>query len=736
MSIKSLMSYTFVSKYARWIPEKKRRETWGEAVDRVKKMMLDKYITDDGSEDIKAEIEWSYEQMLKKRVLGSQRALQFGGAPIFKHNARIYNCITSFCDRLRFFQECMYLLLCGCGTGFSVQQHHVEKLPRLLRGKTGSKKFVVPDSIEGWSDAVGVLVSSYFDQDDLFPEYSGKNINFDYSEVRPAGALLKSSGGKAPGPDPLKNALLNIKKILDKALKNADFASKDLRGLAPIEAYDVIMHSADAVISGGVRRSATICVFSPDDEDMAKAKTGNWFIENPQRGRSNNSALLLRGETTKEQFAELMNSVKDFGEPGFVWADSTELLVNPCVEIGMWPVDETTGKSGWQACNLSTINCAKIKTEEDFYDACRAASVIGTLQAGFNSFEYLGEASENIIKRESLLGVSMTGIMEQHDICLDPEVQRYGADIVKKTNKELAKMIGVNQAARTTCIKPEGTSSCILGTSSGIHPHHAKRYIRRVQANKLEPIYNYFKEKNPRACEESVWSNNDSDDVVAFCIEVPAGSKTKNKVDALELLEYVKSTQKSWVIPGTNKNLCTQPWLVHNVSNTINVKENEWDEVESYIYKNRKFFCGISLLPITGDKDYPQAPFTTIHLPSEQVSYYGDASLFVSGLIEVALNLWEDNLWSACDSLLGIGEKIKGNGKKEWADRCKKFADRYFEGDLRKLTYCMKDVYNWKEWVDLSREYVAVDYTNVIEEQNNVKPEQEWACSGGVCEVV
>lgn len=736
MSIKSLMSYTFVSKYARWIPEKKRRETWSEAVDRVKKMMLDKYVTDDSSEDIKAEIEWSYEQMLKKRVLGSQRALQFGGAPIFKHNARIYNCITSFCDRLRFFQECMYLLLCGCGTGFSVQKHHLAKLPRLLRGKTGSKKFVVPDSIEGWSDAVGVLVSSYFDQDDLFPEYSGKNINFDYSEIRPAGALLKSSGGKAPGPDPLKNALSNIKKILDKALKNADFASKELRGLTPIEAYDVIMHSADAVISGGVRRSATICVFSPDDEDMAKAKTGNWFIENPQRGRSNNSALLLRSETTKEQFAELMNSVKDFGEPGFVWADSTELLVNPCVEIGMWPVDETTGKSGWQACNLSTINCAKIKTEEDFYDACRAASVIGTLQAGFNSFEYLGEASENIIKRESLLGVSMTGIMEQHDICLDPEVQKYGADVVKKTNKELAKMIGVNQAARTTCIKPEGTSSCILGTSSGIHPHHAKRYIRRVQANKLEPIYNYFKEKNPRACEESVWSNNDSDDVVAFCVEVPAGSKTKNKVDALELLEYVKSTQKSWVIPGTNKNLCTQPWLVHNVSNTINVKENEWDEVESYIYKNRKFFCGISLLPITGDKDYPQAPFTTIHLPSEQVSYYGDASLFVSGLIEVALNLWEDNLWSACDSLLGIGEKVKGNGKKEWADRCKKFADRYFEGDLRRLTYCMKDVYNWKEWVDLNREYVAVDYTNVIEEQNNVKPEQEWACSGGVCEVV
>ena len=202
------------------------------------------------------------------------------------------------------------------------------------------------------------------------------------------------------------------------------------------------------------------------------------------------------------------------------------------------------------------------------------------------------------------------------------------------------------------------------------------------------------------------------------------------------MLSHVKSTQQSWVIPGTNKKLCTQPWLVHNVSNTINVKPDEWEEVEKFIYKNRKFFCGISLLPITGDKDYPQAPFTAIYLPTEQVRHYGDASLFVSGLIEVALNLWEDNLWAACDSLLGVGAKIKGNGKKEWSDRCKKFAEKYFEGDLRKLTYCMKDVYNWKEWVDLNREYTSVDYTTVIEEENNVKPEQEWACAGGKCDII
>jgi|TARA_R110002020_G_scaffold194354_9_gene395139 ribonucleoside-triphosphate reductase len=731
MSVKSLMDYAFVSKYARWIADKKRRETWKETNNRVRGMMLDKY-AELGLDD---EINWAYDMMYKKRCLGSQRALQFGGDPILKHNARMYNCVTSYCDRLRFFQECMYLLLCGCGTGFSVQGHHIDKLPSLVKQKDGSKKFTIPDSIEGWSDAIGVLISSYFDQSELFPEYTGKDVSFDFSKIREAGSPLGSSAGKAPGPEPLKKAIKNIKRVLDAALKDFEFCHSSIRKLEPIQAYDIVMHSADAVISGGVRRSATICVFSPDDEKMSSAKTGNWFTENPQRGRSNNSAILLRGETTKEQFSGLMKSVKEFGEPGFVWSDSTELIVNPCVEIGMWPVDETTGESGWQGCNLSTVNCAKVENKKDFLEAVRAATIIGTLQAGFTTFPYLGEASERIFAREALLGVSGTGWMESAEICLDPEVQKEGAKLVKQVNKDLSKKIGINQAARLTCVKPEGTASCILGTSSGIHPHHAKRYIRRVQANKLEDIYKHFNDTNPRACEESVWSANESDDVISFCIEVPAGSKTKNQIGALELLEYVKSTQQNWVIPGTNKSLCTQPWLVHNVSNTINIKPSEWDDVESYIYKNRKYFCGISLLPVTGDKDYPQAPFTAIYLPSEQVAFYGDASLFVSGLIEVALNLWEDNLWAACDSLLGIGIRAKGNGKREWVNRCSKFADRYFGGDLKKLTYCMKDVYNWKEWVDLKREYSDVDYTLVIENEDNTKLQQAIACAGGACEV-
>jgi ribonucleoside-diphosphate reductase alpha chain len=330
----------------------------------------------------------------------------------------------------------------------------------------------------------------------------------------------------------------------------------------------------------------------------------------------------------------------------------------------------------------------------------------------------------------------MTGIMEQHEICLDPEVQKKGADIVKETNKKIAALIGVNQAARTTCVKPEGTSSCILGTSSGIHPHHAKRYIRRVQANKMEPIYQYFKTINPRACEESVWSNNDSDDVVAFCVEVPDGAKIKNQVDAIALLEYVKSTQRNWVVSGTNPKQCTQPWLTHNVSNTINVKPDEWEEVTNFIYKNRKYFCGVSLLPIAGDKDYAQAPFTTVYLPSEQVQHYGDAAMFVSGLIEIGIQLYDDNLWAACDSLLGVGQKIKGTEKKSYKDRCQKFADKYMDGDLKRLTYCMKDVYNWHDWIDIKREYKEIDYTNVIEKENNVNPVQEVACAGGKCDII
>lgn len=754
MSLSALQEYTFISKYARYLPEKKRRETWNEAVERVRDMHIRRY------PQIEKEIEWAFEQVKQKRVLGSQRALQFGGKPIEKKEARIYNCIASYCDRLRFFQECFWLLLCGCGTGFSVQKHHIAKLPTLsekwlnLDGQPAARKvYIIPDSIEGWADSLGVLLSSFFGGGD-FPEYEGYNVIFDYSLIRPEGAPLGSCSGKAPGSKPLHMALEKIRTLLN------DVVLSKQEQLRPIDAYDIVMHASDAVLSGGVRRSATICLFSPDDYEMATAKTGNWFTENPQRGRSNNSALLVRGETSWEDFQKLMGYVREYGEPGFVWADSTELVVNPCVEIGLYPVDVETGKTGWEACNLCEINGRKCKTPEDFEIAVRAAAIIGTCQAGYTNLEYLGETTKKIIEREALLGVSITGMMDNPDILFDPKLQRKNAKLILKINEEIAGKIGINPTARATCVKPSGTTSCILGTASGIHAHHANLYIRRSQGNYLEPPLQFFKSVNPLAVEKSVWSANGTDEVIAFCIEVPKGAKTKNDIDALTLLEYVKSTQQNWVMAGTVKERCTADWLVHNVSNTITVREDEWESVADYIYKHRKYFAGVSLLPITGDKDYPQAPFTAVYTPLQLVKMYGDGSVMASGLIVDGLHAFNDNLWAACDAILGLGSPINPppefdidsehinldevrefdnlwklfRDKMNWIRRAKQFAERYFDNDLKRMTYCLKDVNNWKYFCDLRREYKDVDFSEMIETEDGTKSAVlEVACSGGAC---
>ena len=732
MSIKALQDYTYVSKYARFNAKHKRRETWSEAVDRVKEMHLRKY------PGVAEEIEWAFEQVRQKRVLGSQRALQFGGSPIEKKNARIFNCIASHCDRIRMFQETFWLLLCGCGTGFSVQKHHIAKLPSFFAHFTGifhgfgKKKFVIPDTIEGWADALGVLLATYMPHEE-FADWDGFEVEFDYSQIRKAGSVLASGVGKAPGAAPLERSLEIIRTLLNRLV------SEGRTHLRPIDAYDIVMHASDAVLSGGVRRSATICLFSPDDEEMATAKTGNWFLDNPQRARSNNSALLLRDSTTKEEFERLMKSVKEFGEPGFVWADDTEYVVNPCVEVGFYPVEEGTKKTGWQACNLSEINGRKIKTKEDFAIAAKAAAIIGTLQAGYTNLEYLGQTSINIIEREALLGVSITGMMDNPDVIFDPAIQTEMAKLVVATNVEMAKKIGIRPAARATCVKPSGTTSCILGTASGIHPHHAKRYFRRVQGNNMEAPLQYFKNVNPLAAEKSVWSANKTDEVITFCIEVPDGAKVKNQLSAITHLEYVRDTQQHWVESGRTAELCTKPWLTNNVSNTINVRLDEWDDVTNYIYKNRKHFAGIALLPASGDLDYPQAPMCTVFTPREIVGMYGDGSLFASGLIVDGLRAFDNNLWAACETLLGLGKPMVETDNK-WAEkmdfirRAQQFATRHFDFDLRKMTYCLKCVHNWHLWCSLTREYKEVDYSQMIEEHDETRPMDTVACAGGKCE--
>lgn len=597
----TMSEYIFMNRYSRYLPRKKRRETWNEAVDRVRDMHIKKY------PEAEESIIWAFEQVRQKRVLPSMRSMQFGGKPIEDKNARMYNCTYSPVDRIEFFSEAMYLLLCGCGVGFSVEFENINKLPELKSPSfTNIKHVTIEDSVEGWSDAIKELMQSYVD---------GYTVEFIYKKIRKQGDSIKS-GGKAPGHVPLRRALEKIRSILDQAVK------RDTPKLKTIEAYDIIMHSSDAVLSGGVRRSATICLFSPDDADMMNAKTGNWFDENPQRGRSNNSVKLVREDTSKEQFMRIFETQKEFGEPGFYFVNNKDTGTNPCVEIGLNPylpegyklpdgtvLDEK--KSGFQFCNLTSINGSMLKTAKDFEIAVKASAIIGTCQAGFASFPYLGVTTEEVCKRESLLGVSITGMMDSPDIALNSELQQKMAKVAIRMNKRIAKKIGIPQAARVTCVKPEGTTSILLNTASGIHPRHAEKYFRRIQANVNDPVYKHFKENNSHCCEPSVWSANGTDDVITFCVEAPKGAIVKDDIGAIEFLEIVKKTQQNWVIPGTALPDSTEG-LNHNVSNTVSVKPHEWDDVADFIYENREFFTGISLLADNGNTIYEQAPHQQI----------------------------------------------------------------------------------------------------------------------------
>lgn len=749
MTLTQLQDYTFNTKYARYIPELGRRETFLEATDRVFGMHERRY----ARFGVSAEVRFAQEAVRERLVLGSQRALQFGGRPVEDKNARLYNCTVSYCDRPRFFQEALWLLLCGCGVGFSVQRHHVARLPAITRPGVGRRVFTVADSIEGWADALGALLSTYFVSDQPFPHLQGYSVDFDYSQVRPAGSPLSSGIGKAPGSAPLRRSLEQIRRVLDERVAEAGDGSL----LRPIDAYDVVMHASDAVLAGGVRRSASICIFSRDDEEMIRAKTGDWFIRNPQRGRSNNSALLLRDSTSYAQFDALMRSVREFGEPGFVWADSTEIMYNPCVEIGMYPVDVETGATGWHFCNLCEINMKACVDEATFERACRAAAILGTLQAGYDRFEYLGPTTERIVRREALLGCSMTGMMDNPRIAFDPALQRRMAQIILDVNAELAPRIGLNPCARATCVKPAGTTSCILGTASGIHPHHARRYFRRVQANVNEAPLQFFEAHNPRAVEKSVWNPNGTDKVLTFCVEVPPEALIKTELSAVQLLEQVRLTQENWVMAGRRAERCTAPWLRHNVSNTITVRDSEWEQVSRYIYDNRQAFAGVSLLPEGGDLEYPQAPFTSVPTYEEIVVEYGVGSLFASGLIVDGLHAFDNDLWAACDCALGRGQSLDMPqlpdladersfadyqrtvrallARKDWVRRAHKFARNYFGGDIRRMTYCLKRVNNCKLWEDLSREVVPVDYTHMLEDGDNTRLAEAVACAGGSCEL-
>ena len=612
---KALADYIHAAKYARYIPELSRRELYDETVDRVRVMHLKKF------PQVKSEINWAFDRVQEKRVFPSMRAMQFGGEAIEKVNCRSYNCSFTHINRPKVFSEVLYLLLCGSGVGFSVQRHHVEMLPKLAvidEKKPETFRVIhhhIDDSIEGWADALDALINAHI---------QGHYVEFDYSQIRPAGAPLKTSGGRAPGHLGLREAIELIRKILRGA---------GGRKLTPIECYDILCHAADAVLSGGIRRSAMIALFSLDDEEMLAAKaSADWYDKYPWRANSNNSVVILRGSVTRDIFHKIIQATKQWGEPGFVFLDSLEYGVNPCSEIGLDPtvridalniekfvaagfnVQVGDKLSGVAFCNLTETNAAKFRTYEDFEIAAKAAVIIGTLQAAYTDFKYLGLTSEEIAKRDALLGVSMTGMLDAPDIACNPEYQKKIAGLAIEWNREIAEKLGINPAARITSVKPAGTTSLAFGgTASGHHAHHARRYIRRVTANAMEPVFQYFKMHNEHMCVRKP----NGDYVIEFVIEAPSGAIVKDDLSAIEFLDMVKSTQTNWVAPGTARP-DVSPGLTHNVSNTIHVHEQEWEQVADYLYDNQQYFTGVSLLPATADKAYSFSPNEAITTEADE----------------------------------------------------------------------------------------------------------------------
>ena len=548
---KILSDITVHMKYAKYIPELNRRETWEELVTRNKEMHQKRY------PELYNEIEENYRYVYKKKVLPSMRSLQFSGKPIEISPNRLYNCSYLPIDHVDSFSESMFLLLSGCGVGYSVQKHHVVKLPHVTKPfDKRTRRFVIGDSIEGWSDAVKVLIKSY-----MGSKRSSK-VKFDYSDIRPKGARLVTSGGKAPGPQPLKECLLKIKGILD--------AKDDSTMLTTLEVHDIVCHIADAVLAGGIRRAALISLFSAYDEEMISCKSGSWWENNPQRGRANNSAVLIRHKITKEFFMQLWKRIElsGSGEPGIYFSHDKDWGTNPCCEIGLRP---------FQFCNLCEVNVSNVVDQDDYNARVKAATFIGTLQAGYTEFHYLREIWQETTERDALIGVSMTGIGSAAVLQLD---MQEGANIVKQENKRVSKLIGINPAARTTCVKPAGTTSLVLGTSSGIHAWHNDYYIRRLRVGKNEAIYNYLSNNHPELIEDEYFRPHDTA-VIEIPQSAPEGSILRTE-SAFDLLERVKKVATEWVQPGHRAGSNT-----HNVTATISLKNEDWDKAGEWMWKKK-----------------------------------------------------------------------------------------------------------------------------------------------------
>ena len=799
----TLSDFIFQSKYSKYIPELGRKETWEESVNRIANMHL-KHLHDGYEASLKnsqfnIDFDEAFLDYRDKKLLGSQRGLQFGGEPVLKKNCRLFNCSFTYVDRLDVFKEIEWVLLCGCGVGISVERQHVDKLPK-MRDCLSSEvyDYVIDDSIEGWASAINALIGYYFNNF-KFPK-------FDFSHIRPNGSYI-SGGFIAPGPEGLKKALTKIQELLDTIYNTT-------RKLSPLNCTDIISYCADSVLSGGVRRSALIVLFDKDDSEMFNCKTGNWFYDNPQRARFNMSAALDRKTTSKKEFERIFSATRQYGEPGFYWRSDDGVGPNPCCEIGFKPV--LNGETGFQFCNLVTINGASVESEDEFYHLCKSAATIATIQASYNKFPFLGKVTEDLMKADPLIGVSIGGIMCNPSLLLSEEVLHKGAKIVREQNAFIAKCLGINTSSRCTCIKPDGNSSVLLGMTPGCHGEHAEHYIRRVQVNKEEEAGKIYKKHNPKAVVESVWSNGGTDWCVMFPITAIPGSIYKEDLYGIKQLEVVKTLFNSWILPGMADPISP---IQNNVSNTVQVQEGHWQEVIDYVYDNRFKLAGVSFLPASADSDFNQPPYTKVLMSNQLLEVYGNGIVFASGLIVDTVNVFGD-LWKACDVILGKGEKlytsyedaqdfleeynqakpddfldkpykefVKANNEQynRWIDlyvemgvdedlaeemvdndieipvtmiqsyldkkmlgkvpkisekreiirRINKFANKYFQGDINLTIQALKQVQLLHDWFDISNSGEEIDWTKVKWKKVLTRADETGAqsCNGGSCEI-
>lgn len=762
-----ISDYIFYSKYSRVKPDGKK-ETWEEAVSRVMEMhyqFFDGKIKEENKDAFNKVFQEAWVSYNNQEILGSQRSLQYGGPQLLKNNFRSFNCSGSYCNRIEFFKELAELLLSGCGVGFSVQKVHTEQFP-IVKGIEDTSKIylIIEDSIEGWSNSIGSLIEAYY------KGYS--NIEFDYSQIRPEGSFV-SGGFKAPGSEPLKICHNKLRKILSKAKG---------RKLRPFELHLMSCIIADAVISGGIRRSAMISIFDIDDEEMLQCKTGDWFLTYPELCRCNNSVAIYE-DTPKEKYDKIFEYIQQYGEPGIVFPADNEVVTNPCCETNLFPMyinPDGSKEYGFSFCNLCEINGKKIKTEQDFYRACRTAAILGTFQAAYTeNLPLLSKATKKIMERDALLGVGITGMADNPQILFNERIQINGARIVKETNKEVANILGINEAARTTVVKPSGNSSQLLGTGSGVHAYHFRKYIRNIQANNNEQALKETLKVNSDIASPSFW-NKKNETVLSFPIELDDKTMVRTDFSTLDFLYRIYTTEKGWVMEGTNKehpSSILKPKYRHNVSCTVSVKDNEWKEVADWIWEHKDGFFGLSFLSETGDLDYPQAPYTSYLNEKELAETYGQGAILSSGLIVDGLQVFGD-IWTACNAatgkaddlltytdeyLLSFIKKHMKDGKllinidglyvsdvnaisshlqhkvelrNDWVRRFKKFSKNHFNGDDKKCSCCLKHVNIFHQWQKIKNQK-PVDWENVQWEQEykNVGENVATACSGGACEL-